>query len=115
MGSLTCTTLINLLRCDGKNGKNFNHDFNNQTCHSRGRWYLNISLESSKNVFYPLNYVDKYIQGSTASVRGLRDLDNHASRGEKKHTATRVKTTTGGYAFKVNIREMLGSRDLLRQ
>ena len=51
---LTCSTLLDFLCRDRKNGKHFNHDLDYHVCHPRGWWHFDIGLQSPEEALNAL-------------------------------------------------------------
>ena len=64
--------MFNLLGCDGKDAKHLNHDLHDRIHQSNGRRDLDISFQSSKDVFYALEEVNECTSTSTNTLSGLR-------------------------------------------
>jgi hypothetical protein len=64
--------LFDLFCCDGKNIKNFDHDFYDYVRHSRGLRDFDIDLQPSENVFYALEEANEEISTGTDSIGCLR-------------------------------------------
>ena len=112
--------LFDLFCRDGKDIKNFDHDFHDYVCHSRGLRDFDIDLQSSKNIFYALEEAkqeSEEISTSTNSFGCLGVQDVKMARGREsveRLTESRMPipvkmTPTGGYASKTGIRLQIQS------
>ena len=111
--------MFNLFGCDGKDAKHLNHNLHDRIRQSRGRWDLDIGLQSSKDVLYALEEVNECSSTSTDTLSGLRYQDVTIARKEimdmltERRTPMPVNITpTGGYASK-SISDYRSRADLL--
>ena len=74
-GQLTRFALLNLFCCDSENEKYLDHDLHHNFHHFWRRLELDISFESSEEVFDALEEVDKYVLVSANSGSCLKKHD----------------------------------------
>ena len=104
--------LFDLFCRDGKDIKNFDHDFHDYVRHSRGLRDFDINLQSPEDIFYALEEAKEEISTSTNSTGCLGVQDVTMARGgesverpTERRTPMPVKMTpTGGYTSKTGIR-----------
>ena len=105
MDGLTCSALLDLLCCDGKDQKYLNHDLYDHVRHPCGRRHLDIGLEALEEVFNALKDVNEYVLASGSGLSRLKEsVATKSNVAEPKMTLTERRTpipvkitAAGGY------------------
>ena len=71
---LTCCGFFDLLRCDREDREYLRHYLHNYIHHFRTRLHFCVDLDTSKDVFYSLEYVDKSVVTCSSILNCLMDL-----------------------------------------